>query len=153
MIKPSRAIVVAEARAWCGVPIFHKGRDRAGVDCLGVVLCVGYGCRALVGPIDIPDYGKLPNPKRLVEAMDLGGVALPGGIDDAGDGDIIGISWGVAGQPMHLAIRATYDGRSTIIHADPKSRAVVETGFAGPWLAAAEGCPAWRYPLLDVSHG
>lgn len=141
------AEIVAEARAWCGAPLFHKGRSReGGVDCLGLVLVVGWATGAVPGDVVIPDYAKLPNPRVLVAAMDAAARRLPFAVP--GDGDIIGLSWGKRDHPMHLALMATLDGRRTIIHASPRHGRVLETGFAGGW--AASFCAAWRFPNLAV---
>lgn len=160
----TRAQLVAEARSWVGVPIFHHGRSReGGVDCLGLILGVAEGT-AYPYPIAIPDYGRLPNSHHLITAMDAhllrldwprartdagdcGDVAATA--DELGDGDVIGLSWGKRDHPMHLAIAATFDGRRTIVHASPNDRRVLEVTFGGVW--ADRACMAWRFPhLTDV---
>ena len=145
----TRAAVVAEARTWRDVPVRHMGRNReAGVDCLGLALLVGIGSGALVASIDEPDYyGRLPNPRRLVEG--LARYMLPIALDQVGDGDVLALSWGLAGAPMHLAIRATWRERPTIIHglALVRPPRVVEMGYAAEWPDRA--CSAWRYPRLE----
>jgi cell wall-associated NlpC family hydrolase len=159
----TREQIVAEARTWREVRTFHRGRSRAGgVDCLGLVLCVGQAVGALsAGDIAVPDYGTLPNPRRLVAAMDahaprlahpdsLAFAATPRQLvaGAAGPGDILGLSWGSAGNPMHLAILADYRGRSSIIHASPRDKAVKEVTLGGD--LAAKVCAAWRFPNLVV---
>lgn len=146
----TRDAIIAEARAWLDAPVFHRGRSRVGgVDCLGLVIGVGVGSGALVEPgsIDVPDYGQLPNPTRLVAGLARFMLAID--LADAGDGDVLAISWGARALPMHLAIRATYQGRATIIHAFPKARParVVEMSFAGDWIERT--CSAWRFPGLS----
>lgn len=145
----SSAQIVEEARSWVGVPTFHHGRTRAGgVDCLGLVMAVGEATGAIArAGIVVPDYGRLPNPKRLVAGMGAAGMIKIAAFDD---GDVIGISWGLAGRPMHLAIAATYRDRKTIIHADPRAGSVREVSFAGVWAAGFAGCPAWRFPNVGV---
>jgi cell wall-associated NlpC family hydrolase len=148
----TRAQLVAEARTWCGVAVVHQGRTRAGgVDCLGLVMAVGQASGA-VGPIAEPEYyGRLPNSRRLVASLGAHLLELaqsPAAVlATVDDGDVVGLSWGKALHPMHLAIAATYDGRRTIIHADPRQRRVVEVTFAGVWTARA--CGLWRWPNLS----
>lgn len=36
------AVIVAQARTYVGVPWRHMGRNRAGVDCVGLITCVAY---------------------------------------------------------------------------------------------------------------
>lgn len=149
MITPAQ--IMAEGRTWVDVPTFDKGRTRAGgVDCLGLILAVGLDTGAISGPIDVPVYGKLPNPRTLIASMDAAMIRIEA--QAAGDGDVISLAWGRAGHPMHLAILATYRGRRSMIHADPLAGRVTEITFGGMWASRAKGCPAWRFPRLDVSH-
>jgi len=141
------AMIEAEARTWVGVRVFHKGRTRAGgVDCLGLVMGVGLASGAISGPIDIPDYGRLPNPRTLIRAMDAHTVPIDKAL--AGPGDIAGISWGLHEAPMHLAVIVSRPGRLMIVHASPEHGEVKETGFAGSWYARF--CRAWRFPNVAV---
>lgn len=143
--------VVAEARSWLGVRLFHRGRTRAGgVDCLGLALAVGIGSGALDDPGPAADrwmeYARLPNPRRLVEGLTA--FMRPLDIDRAAPADVIALSWGAAGLPMHLAVLAGTLDQLTIIHAFPKAKKVVEMGFRGEWPART--CSAWRFPNLTV---
>lgn len=145
------AVVIAEARTWLDVPVFHRGRTRAGgVDCLGLVICVGVAAGAVDAPDDpeLEDYGRLPNPKRLVAGLDRRLVPIDKA--EAGPADVLAFSWGLDGAPMHLAIMAEHRGRATIIHAFPLivPQRVVEMSFAADWPPRL--CAAWRYPRVTV---
>lgn len=161
---PGRAEIVAAARELVGVKLFHQGRTAAGgVDCLGVILVAGEASGALPGGLVIPDYGRLPNPHRLVANMDAAAIRLvdhdalsfepktPPARQAQGeydDGDILGMSWGLRGAPMHLGIATTFQGRRMIVQANPGLQRVTEAGFAGAWSGAF--CVAWRFPNLVV---
>lgn len=135
--------VAACARTWREVPIFHMGRTRAGgVDCLGLVICVGRELGLVGQDAEAPGYyGRLPNPKRLVEGLDR----FMDRTASAAIGDVIALSWGANKLPMHLAILAQVAGRATIIHANPRLNRprVVEMGYAGDWPRRA--CGSWRF--------
>lgn len=120
-----------------------------GVDCLGLVYCVGIDAGGVADPGEPGEafgyYGKLPNPRRLVEGLDALLVRIEPADRRAGD---VG-AFAMAGDlPIHLAILAGVDGRETLIHADPRARPprVVEHGFSPPWPERNRGW--WRYPRL-----
>ncbi|HEY5411102.1 MAG TPA: hypothetical protein VIJ94_10295 [Caulobacteraceae bacterium] len=143
------ADVVTAARSYIGSPIFHRGRSReGGIDCLGLVILAGVESGAMQDPDEaswpFAAYGRLPNPKRLIES--LGHFLKPIEICELRPADVIGLSWGAKDLPMHLAIRAEFQGRASMIHALPlvKPPRVVETGYAGVWVE--QTCGAWRYP-------
>lgn len=147
----SREAVVAEARAWLGVPLIHRGRDRqGGVDCLGLVIVVGVGSGAVDDPgaaLDaFGDYGRLPNAERLAAGLDA---FLVRACDTGRPGDVVGLHWGRPGAVMHLAILADYAGRASMIHAYPliRPKAVVEVSFAGLWPNRV--CGFWRFPNVE----
>lgn len=144
--------VSAEARTWIGTRVFHRNippLKGAGVDCLGLILAVGFetGALARFDWADVPEYGRLPNPKRLIEGCERYLVAIEP--DQVGEGDVIALSWGISRDlPMHLAIRTEYRGRDMIVHAHAKAipPRVVEHGYSAEW--PLRFCSAWRYPEL-----
>lgn len=155
----SRADVVAEARSWKGVGIIHRGRTRkGGVDCLGLVIVTGVGSGAVDDPgaalEPFEDYGRLPNPRRLVAGLDT---FLTRACDTAKPGDVLALHWGAAEMPMHLAILAEAEGRPSIIHAYPlvRPKRVLEVSYAGIWPNRlchdqATGRPlVWRFPKIE----
>lgn len=147
----TRAAVVAEARTWLDVPVFHRGRTRkGGVDCLGLIIGTGVGSGAVADPNEAAqpwaEYSRVPNPRALLAG--LADLMVP--IDHAGDGDVVALSWGERDLAQHLAIFATFEGRRTIIHADPRARParVVEVTYGSDWPGRA--CSLWRFPGMAV---
>lgn len=130
-----RDTVVLEARGWLGTPYRHQGRLKGlAVDCLGLVTEVGRSIGA--GTYDRLDYGRLPNPRRmLAELRDHLEVIA---VCDACPGDVLHISW--REHPMHLAIR-TPDG---MIHAYAQVGEVVEHPIDVEWRGRIRF--AYRYP-------
>jgi hypothetical protein len=60
----TRDEIIEEARQYLFVPFRHRGRTRAGLDCLGLgcVVADHFG----VHYVDVPDYAAQPHPNRLV---------------------------------------------------------------------------------------
>jgi hypothetical protein len=57
-------LIVAEAKTWLGVPFRDKGRDRFGVDCIGVPIKVGHALGLTT--YDTLDYPRRPNPADVL---------------------------------------------------------------------------------------
>lgn len=50
---------LSEARSWIGVPWLHQGRNRYGVDCIGLLLVVCW--RLGLTDYDVQGYGRTPD--------------------------------------------------------------------------------------------
>jgi NlpC/P60 family putative phage cell wall peptidase len=143
-----RAELVAEGRSWLRTPFRHQARVKgAGVDCANLIIAVGEVCGVLALDPNLwrryEGYGRLPNPRRMREALATFLHSIAAG--DAGDGDVAWLQWR-KDLPMHLAIAATFDGRRTIIHAYAGVKEVVEHGLTAEWENRIESW--WRYPGL-----
>lgn len=127
--------VVREARTWVGVPFRHQGRDRSGIDCVGVPIAVLHTLGAVEADFEIRDYGRLPDgtlERRLISYC----TPLP----DYVPGCLVGIRWGKT--LAHVAIHTDTD---TLIHALERHKRVIEHGFRGMWRTRfAQG--AWALP-------
>lgn len=105
----SRADIVAEARTWIGVKWRRKGRNRKGIDCVGLPIVVGQALGLHNhNPLDYPDrpdgtfvdrFRALLPEKRVV---------------DAKDGDILVFAEG--NHPCHAGIRTSYFGMPSVVH-------------------------------------
>lgn len=130
----TREQFVAEARTWIGVPFVHQGRNRLGVDCIGLVLVV---CRALgLSDADPRGYGRAPNGAALLRG--LAQYARPLRPDEAQAGDLLLMRF--LRDPQHVGI-ATDHG---ILHAYGGAGRVVETSLPPSWrrrIVRAYGVP------------
>jgi cell wall-associated NlpC family hydrolase len=134
--RPTRAMVVATARAYIGVPFRHQGRTSLGLDCAGLVIRVGVELGALPVGFDVPGYARHPDGVSMLaacrahleeislEALDVGDVAL----------------FRILTDPQHLAIVGNYfAGGRSLIHAYAPSRKVTENRLDADWQTKLVG--------------
>jgi cell wall-associated NlpC family hydrolase len=129
-----RSSLVTVARSYIGVPYYHAGRNRNGVDCVGLLLAVaeeagvltytppGYSAGFVNGDLLLSEI------ERFADSVEFGPVQ---------DGDI-GV-FTIAGNPQHAAI-LTAGG--SMIHAYQTVGRVVEHALAGAWERRLVG--VWR---------
>lgn len=128
--------VVREARTWIGVPFLHQGRNRSGVDCVGLPIVVLRGLGAIEDDFEIPDYARFPYQGILEQRLMAHCTRLP----DFVPGCLVPIRWGRT--MAHVAI---YTNTDTLIHAMERYGKVIEHGFRGMWRTRyAQG--AWALP-------
>jgi cell wall-associated NlpC family hydrolase len=126
--------IVETARSMVGVPYYHAGRNRNGLDCVGLLLAVAEEVGALTytppgysaGWVD-PDL-LLSEIERFADSVEFGPVQ---------DGDLAIFS--IAGNPQHAAILTA---AGTMIHAYQTVGKVVEHALAGAWERRLVG--VWR---------
>lgn len=117
------ADVVNEARSWLGVPWRHLGRNRQGVDCVGLLVVVARALR--ISEHDDTSYPRRPDGsflRRFGEVMQ----AKP--LKEAADGDVLVFAH--RDHPGHCGIRATRFGRPSLIHSHARRRHVIEEELA-----------------------
>lgn len=137
--------VLREARAWVGTPFRHQGRDRRGLDCVGLPLIVLHSLGvALPDELEAirlrPDYPHEQHTDQVRARFLKHCTPLP----DAVPGAVIGLT--LRRTLTHLAIV----GEGTIIHAIDRDHGggVIEHGFRGLWRTRyAAG--AWALPGVD----
>lgn len=125
--------VINEARTWVGVPFRHQGRNRYGIDCVGlpIVVCQSLG---LIGPrFEITNYGRLPS-GELVER--LKSHCEP--ICAATPGCLLVIAW------TKIAAHVAICTGETMIHAYESVGRVVEHGYRGRWVRMTHS--VWALP-------
>lgn len=138
---PDKADIVREARSWKQVKWKHQGRSRLGVDCLGLVICVGEKLGLAGAEHDERNYQRYPNGADLLRAFSQHLDRRP--LPDAEPGDVIVFRDGV--NPCHVAIVGERNGGLTIIHGRADRRAVVEEPlFQGGWADKRVACFAFR---------
>lgn len=143
MIEPSA--IIAEARSWLGTVFHHQAAIKGvGCDCVGLITGTGAAFGWQPDPQQFKrfrNYAKLPNPGRMLEALNLFLVPVDGPPALA---DILYLQWRTD-LPTHLAIFADLDGRPTIIHALSEAGIVIEHGYVDPWPGRLHS--VWRYPF------
>lgn len=112
---------VAEARKWLGVPWVHQGRNRHGVDCIGLLLVV---CRSLgLSSYDVTGYGRSPNADFMRRECDR----LMNRTHDPQPGDVLIMRF--SREPQHVLIRTDHG----VIHSWSVAKRVVEVRMPDAW--------------------
>lgn len=118
------AALIEGARTWLGVPYLHQGRSRDGVDCLGLVICLGWQLGFLAPGWDFRLYSRQPFRSLLETNVALLCRPAPGPLP----GVLAVIQFGP--RPAHLGIVTG----PTIVHACGSRERVVEHGYRGRWI-------------------
>ncbi len=114
--------LLAAARAYIGVPFRHLGRNRAGLDCVGLLLVSAADAGI---PADDPGtYDRGHRGRDMLEwlAARFDRVALP----HASDGDILVFNSQDTHFPCHVGLASTQHLRPAVIHAQVGRGAVLE---------------------------
>ncbi len=133
---PTRADVVAAARSYLGVRWHHQGRNRAGLDCVGLVVVVAQELG--LSTYDPQDYGRTPDAvqmrAQLAAHLDPRRTPAPG--------DVILLRYDRF--PLHMGIASELNGELAIVHAFATMRRVVEHRLDATWLARVVSAHAFR---------
>lgn len=125
--------IVAAARHYLGVPFAHQGRSGAGLDCLGLLVCVANDCALCLDgkPVvrfDETDYGHYPDAAYLRSQLEQ--VLRP--CDEIKAGQVALLHHD--GSDRHLAIVGDYgESGVSLIHAYAPARVVVEHRLDENW--------------------
>ena len=125
--------LIADARAWVGVPFRHQGRSRSGIDCIGLLreLAAAHGYT----DHDETGYSRLPFDGRMRAVL----TQYLDSVSDLLAGDVVLMSF--AGAETHVAL---YTERGTIIHAYQPRGKVVEHRLDDKWRRRIVGIYRWR---------
>ncbi|HEY8554244.1 MAG TPA: NlpC/P60 family protein, partial [Burkholderiales bacterium] len=139
--------LIEEARKLVGIPYHHQGRNKFGVDCIGLFVLAfeeaGSDLVRLLGVRDTRDYGRhRPNPKTL-ELLEHN---LAARLDAPVPGCLIAFRFVPEVVPRHYGL---FTERGTFVHADGMRKLVCETRYADPWLRRVHSL--WRLP--GVTYG
>lgn len=121
----TREQIVSAARSYLGVRYHHQGRNRAGLDCVGLLVCVA---RDLGFRTDGDRTGYSRQPYSAIRAA-LDESATPIPVDSYQPGDFLLMRFD--SLPQHVAI-VTDKG---IIHSYLTARRVVEQSLSDDWKA------------------
>lgn len=133
---------VAEARTWLGVPFLHQGRSRQGVDCIGLLICVGEITGRVPENFERNNYGRETDTVELIRKIKS--YCEP--LEAPELGCLMTMSWGQF--PRHSALFCGYNrhGQPRMLHSFGKIgiHKVIEHGWTGPWPRVTNGF--WRIP-------
>ncbi len=107
-----RRQIVEAAREYINVPWQHQGRNKFGIDCVGLLVLVAKDIG--LNPLDITTYSQYYNPEVLISAFIKNGCRKVIKTK-AESGDMILINIGKA--PMHVGILSMKGEVRHIIHA------------------------------------
>jgi hypothetical protein len=135
--------IIAAGTSYVGVRYREQGRNMAGLDCAGVIICAGVDSGAF--PPDAIDtipknYGRRPDVAEFTLSMvNAGCVRLPFGEQE--HGDILRVAYG--GWPVHVGLYEVDDkDREWIIHAYLPLKLVVRERLSHKIYVDT----VWRYP-------
>lgn len=123
----TRQDVVDAAREFMGTRWHHQGRNRAGIDCIGLVIAVAH--QLGLSDYDTTGYGRIPDGRVLCKLLDQHMQRT----DNSNLGDVLLMRF--EKNPQHVAI-VTDIG---IIHAYANARRVVEHRLDAVWAARVVG--------------
>jgi cell wall-associated NlpC family hydrolase len=132
------AEVIREARTWRGVPFRHQGRDRNGIDCIGLPIVILQALGALPPDFEATDYARFPHQNNLQQRLLKYCTPLP----EVVPGCLVSLTW-----QRTLAHVAIYTDTDSIIHAYERAPhfRVIEHGFRGMWRTRFKPT-AWALP-------
>lgn len=124
--------MIDAAKAYLGVPFRHQGRNRIGLDCAGLFVCVMRDCGHEYS--DAKGYPRNPHDGQLEAQMDAQPALerIPAAEAQAGDW----LCMRIKTAPQHLALHAGFiDGIPYIVHASEEHGGVVHHRLDGLWRA------------------
>lgn len=145
----TRSQIVAEARTWVDVNYKKKGRNRQGIDCVGLPIKVA-NALALID-FDTLEYPDRPDGsfiKRVAQVIvAAGGRGKP--VVEHADGDLLIFAEGV--HQCHCGIRSTdlRSSRPAVIHANARRRCVVEETLEAAQSIIGKPIACFEFPIED----
>ncbi len=142
-MRPSSAMIVAEARRWIGTPYRHRASLRGvGCDCLGLVRGIWrtfYGPEPETAPLYSPDWAEAAGEETLYAA----GLRhlVPVAVEAFAPGDVLMFRWREGAPAKHVGIAAS---GAALVHAHDGA-GVAETPF-GIWRPRL--AYAFRFPEI-----
>jgi cell wall-associated NlpC family hydrolase len=130
-----RDAILAAARSYLGVRYHHQGRNRAGMDCAGLIVCVARDLGINAG--DLTAYARRPDGRTLRNVIE----AQAPGTDCYKPGDILLMRF--EADPQHLAIVTDHG----MIHSYARARMVVEHRMDAVWTARIVA--AYQFPGVE----
>ena len=135
----ARSTIVEAALSWVGVPALHQGRTLDGVDCAGLMVCVG--ADSGVGVYDTTGYNEYPSTEIFYRFLDQSPL-IRKPVTDRMIGDIVTLR--IAREVRHLAILVAED---RMVHVCARAHKVVLRGFGEYTLRLVDRC--YQYPNVE----
>lgn len=137
--------VIAAARTYTGVRWHHQGRSRAGIDCLGLLICVAHDLK--LTEFDVSGYGLHPNGDLSAGLHEQCIAQPPGTLPSPG----LVAEMRFDAEPQHVALIVPYfGGGAGLLHAMSQfPRRVVEHRLDDLWRSRIVGLyalPGVTYP-------
>ena len=148
-LSPARIRTLEAGRSWQGIRFLHQGQSRRGVDCIGYLMALGRELGTWTLANDDPlvklylGYPRIPDPRRLVEALDLHMARVPLAMMKSGD---VGLFRGNR-YPQHLGL---IDGDRVIHSYEPFGKVDRTRLEARSPLGGARHNRTWRELIMIV---
>ncbi len=130
--------IIRTARSYLGVRFRHQGRSRSGIDCAGLIVCVGHDL-GLQREADYTAYSHDPDGRTLHKLLARHFEVVPPG--EMALGDVVFMAF--QEFPQHLGILADAGRPFSLIHAFAPARKVVEVRLDDEWAGRVRN--AYRY--------
>jgi len=117
-----RTRFVAEVRSWLGVRFRYQGRNRKGIDCVGVVVL---SLATLGVSLRVEPYGKQVSSDSVLSQLRANGRRIE--FSEAQSGDIAVLNY--RGESNHIGVLT---GEGTVIHSLAHAKRVVEQPLNHP---------------------
>ena len=116
--------VIYRANKLVGTPFVHQGRNKSGIDCIGLVVDIAKYLGQEID--DTKRYGPEGNGKLLLEKCRQHGDEIP--IKKYGPGDVVLLSWLRDKEKPHHAgvVVSSYDGLYFLVHGNKKVGKIVK---------------------------
>jgi cell wall-associated NlpC family hydrolase len=150
--------VVAQARSYLGVPFWHAGRSKQGLDCIGLLAVVAHDLE--ITDFDDVNYAPEPDPAYLTAVLERFAVRkwqrlepfqeTNGGGRGAGFGALSLVpgnllQFEILSSAQHCGIYAENErGEGTVIHTYQSAGKVVEHRFDVHWQRRLFAAYRWR---------
>lgn len=136
-----RERIVAEARTWIDVRWRHQGRSRAaGIDCAGLIICVGRALGYLPPDFDVRGYKREPDGRTLADLLSAN--AAQKTLADWQPGDFVLLRDISTVWPCHMGFLADRRGSAepNLIHSWARvHRKCVEVRLDQDWIDRIDG--------------
>lgn len=131
----TREEICNKALEYLDVPFHHQGRNKFGVDCAGLIVCVAQELRLFHEQVsDIKGYSRIPDGKQLREVL-INGTAKEKTINELQPGDILLMRF--VNEPQHVAL---YMPKNQIIHSYQRAGKVTIHDLDKAWRSRIISC-------------